>query len=92
MNTRRRKHVSLREWGEHVTPRKNALMRWECLPREISAPGVCVSFFFPRVQRQLARRAVLLTEPEKAGSPGRSERGTHSVIGSRAAFNVTRRL
>lgn len=50
------------------------------------------AFFSPRVQRQLARRAVSLTEPEKAGSPRRSDRGAHSVIGSRAAFNVTRRL
>lgn len=62
-----------------------------CAEGDFSAGCLC-QLFFPRVQRQLARRAVLLTEPEKAGSPGRSERGAHSVIGSRAAFNVTRRL
>lgn len=78
--------------GGACDTRKNALMQRECLPREISVSRRVFVSAFSRVQRKLARRAVLLTEPEKAGSPGRSDRGAHSVIESWAAFNVTRRL
>lgn len=57
-----------------------------------AGPGPVFVSALSRVQRQLAHWVVLLTEPEKAGSPGRSARGAHSVIGSWAAFNVTRGL
>lgn len=74
MNTRRRKHVSLCEWGDRVTPRKNALMLRECLPREISVPGVCVSFFFPECSASSLAVPFCLQNQKRPGRPGgRSE-------------------
>lgn len=78
--------------GGACDTRKNTLMQPECFAKRDFSVGVVFVSAFRRVQRQLARRAVLLTEPEKAGSPGRSGRGAHSVIESWAAFNVTWRL